>query len=157
MKAIILAAGEVTRLRPFTKDKPKCMVPFQGKPIIEHILNCLSEKSNLHITVIVGYKKDLLKSFIRNNFKDSEIKFYENPDYFKTNMVYTFFCARKEFEDDIIISYSDIVYSHSVLDKLLSTKEDICVVVDKNWRKCGKRGLMIQCLMLKQEKNNDKK
>ncbi len=64
-------------------------------------------------------KINSLKNFIRNNFKDSEIKFYENPDYFKTNMVYTLFFARDEFDDDIIISYSDIVYNQEFLDKVL--------------------------------------
>jgi L-glutamine-phosphate cytidylyltransferase len=50
-------------------------------------------------------------------------------------MVYTLFCAREEFDDDIIISYSDIVYGQDVLDKLIGSEADISVVVDKKWRK----------------------
>jgi len=38
MKMIILAAGEGSRLRPLTNDKPKCMVEFNGKPIVDYIL-----------------------------------------------------------------------------------------------------------------------
>ena len=41
MKAIILAAGQGTRLRPYTNDRPKCMVPLQGRPLIEHQLGVL--------------------------------------------------------------------------------------------------------------------
>ncbi len=135
MKAIILAAGEGKRLRPFTKDKPKCMVSFQGKPIIEHILDCLSKNAKLPVAVVGGYKQEKLKCFIKELFNNNQIFFYENPDFFKTNMVYTLFCAREEFDDDIIISYSDIVYGQDVLDKLIESEADISVVVDKKWRK----------------------
>ena len=139
MKAIILAAGEGKRLRPLTENKPKFMIPFQGKLIIEHILNCLSKNAKLHTSIISGYKGDVLKSFINEKFGKEKITFYENPEYFKTNMVSTLFCAKKEMNEDIIISYADIVYNQKVLDKLLESKADIAVVIDRSWLQLWKK------------------
>ena len=44
--------------------------------------------------------------------------------YYKTNMVYTLFCAESEMEDDLLISYSDIIYSKDVLSKLIKNQHD---------------------------------
>jgi choline kinase len=49
-------------------------------------------------------------------------------------MVKTLFCAGKELDDDIIISYSDIIYSSGVLESLLASPSDLSVVVDKDWK-----------------------
>lgn len=131
MKVIILAAGEGTRLRPLTDDRPKCMVEFQGKPIINHILDVVA-RCDVDKTVIVGgYRSDKLK----RSLIDRPLTFYENSRYAETNMVATLFCAEEEMDDDLIISYADIVYSQAVLDALIDSEANIGVVVDRQWRR----------------------
>lgn len=130
MKVIILAAGEGTRLRPLTDDRPKCMVEFQGKPIINHILDTVA-RCDIDKTVIVGgYRFDKLKA----SLTDRPIIFYENFHYARTNMVATLFCAEEEMDDDLIISYADIVFSEAVLKALIDSEAGIGVVVDRQWR-----------------------
>lgn len=129
MKMIILAAGEGKRLRPLTKDKPKCMVKYQEKEIISHILHVTKPLIN-NIAIVSGYKSKVLKNFLKNE----KIHFYENKEYAKTNMLYTLFCAREYMDDDIIISYADIVYKKEILEKLIASQEDFSVVVDRKWR-----------------------
>tara|TARA_B110000211_G_scaffold30180_1_gene30636 strand:+ start:5022 stop:5765 length:744 start_codon:yes stop_codon:yes gene_type:complete len=129
MKAIILAAGQGTRLRPLTNDKPKCMVELLGKPLIKHQLDVLNSKGIEDIYVATGYLEEKIK------YSQIKGKFY-NPKYNKTNMVVSLFSALEIMEgDDLLITYGDIVYDTSVIDKILNDNSDIGVVVDKSWRK----------------------
>ena len=130
MKMIILAAGQGTRLRPLTNDKPKCMVKYQGKPIIDYILDVAKECSVKNIALVNGYKKEVLEEYL----SDEKLNFYTNKEFDSTNMVSTLFCAKDFMDDDIIISYADIVYKKEVLEKLIKSKEDFSVVVDRKWR-----------------------
>ncbi len=126
MKAIILAAGKGSRLMPLTKDKPKCMVEYKGKQIIDYILKSIRENGINDVVVVKGYKAEKLQK--------ENIKYYINERFAVSNMVYTLFCAENEFTDDIIISYADIVYKKNTLEVLLKDDSSMAVVIDKNWR-----------------------
>lgn len=133
MKVIILAAGQGMRLRPLTDYCPKCMVEVNGKTIIERQLDtmyaCGIEDKD--ITIIAGYRNDVLKE----KFKNTEIQFIINEEYETTNMVCSLMCARNlmESEDDILISYGDIIYNEETLLKILGSEEKMSVIVDDGW------------------------
>ena len=131
MKAIILAAGIGSRLMPLTKDKPKCMVEYKGKQIIDYILESLRKNGITDVVIVKGYKADKLQK--------ENVKYYINEQFAITNMVYTLFCAEKELTDDIIISYADIVYNKETLEVLLKDDSSMAVVIDKNWRTLWER------------------
>lgn len=57
-QAVILAAGEGQRLRPFTVTKPKVMLSIAGKPILQYVVESLAQKGIRHIVMVVGYKKE---------------------------------------------------------------------------------------------------
>lgn len=130
MKILILAAGQGSRLAPYTNEMPKCMVSYQGKPIIDHILQAVKETGITSIGVIGGYKSDVLKKHL-NNIKH---EFFVNKDFASTNMVATLFCAQKALDSDVIVSYSDIAYSSDILNALIKSEADISVVIDKAWK-----------------------
>lgn len=125
VKVIILAAGEGTRLRPYTLDRPKCMVEIDGLSLIDRQLRVLNHASIKDIVIIGGYKNEMLEG------KADRLKV--NPHYSETNMVWTLFSAEEELEGDLIISYGDIVYSQEILQALLNSKFDISVIIDKQW------------------------
>lgn len=133
MKIIILAAGQGTRLRPLTDDRPKCMVEVNGKSIIERQLDTMHDCGfrDEDITIICGYCSDVLKK----EFKDTKIHFIVNEQYDTTNMVCSLMCARElmESEEDIIISYGDIIYGEAVFRKILTAEDDMSVIVDDGW------------------------
>lgn len=133
MKVIILAAGQGTRLRPLTDDRPKCMVEVNGRSIIERQLDTIRACGirDEDIIIICGYCSDVLK----NRFKDTNIHFIVNKRYDLTNMVCSLMCARNlmESEEDIIISYGDIIYGEGVFQKILEAKDDMSVIVDDGW------------------------
>lgn len=130
MKMLILAAGEGKRLQPLTDKKPKCMVEYQGKPIIDYILSVAKVCNLDEIAIVNGYKKDVLENYL----VEEDLLFYTNTKYKSTNMVATLFSAKEFMNDDLIISYSDIIYTKSVLQQLMQSQADFSVVVDLNWR-----------------------
>ena len=125
LKVIILAAGEGTRLRPYTLDRPKCMVEIDGVSLIDRQLEVLKSEGIGDIVIIGGYKSEMLKR--------GDIKLKVNARYFETNMVWTLFSAEEELEGDVIVSYGDIVYSKNILKALIKSKADIAVTIDKKW------------------------
>lgn len=133
MKIIILAAGQGTRLRPLTDDRPKCMVEVNGKSIIERQLDTMRSCGikDEDITIICGYCSDVLKK----EFEDTNIHFIVNEQYDTTNMVCSLMCARglMESKEDIIISYGDIIYEEDVFRKILAAEDDMSVIVDDGW------------------------
>lgn len=133
MKVIILAAGQGTRLRPLTDDRPKCMVEVNGKSIIERQLSVMYRCGirEEDITIVAGYRGEVLQEL----FRDVGIQVIINEDYENTNMVCSLMCAREmmEREDDILVSYGDIIYSEEVLRTILGSEEDASVIVDDGW------------------------
>ena len=69
MQAIILAAGEGTRLRPFTMSKPKVMLPIGNKPILAYVVKALVANGLSEIIIVVGYKKERIMSFFGDGSK----------------------------------------------------------------------------------------
>ena len=130
MKAIFLAAGEGTRLRPLTDDLPKCMIPYKGKPLLGYGIDAMHAIGITDIVVVRGYLSDKI------DFLD--VRYIENREYSKTNMVETLFCAKAEFDEDLLISYADIVYRPQVAASLMSAPADIGVVIDKDWKSLWK-------------------
>ena len=126
MKLVILAAGSGTRLQPLTADKPKCMVMVAGKSLAQWQLDAANSLAFDKVVLVKGYQGEKIQL--------PGITFYENPYYEKTNMVETLFCAIDEFDDDIIISYGDILYEADVLEKIANAKDEFCVAVDTKWR-----------------------
>lgn len=139
MKIIILAAGWGSRLRPLTDDKPKCMVEVNGKSIIERQLDTMHSCGikDEDITIVAGYRNDVLK----NRFRDTGIHFIVNEAFDTTNMVCSLMCGRSliEQEEDVIISYGDIIYGESVFVKILEAKDDMSVIVDDGWQEYWSR------------------
>lgn len=125
LKAIILAAGEGSRLRPYTLDRPKCLVEIDGYSLLDRQLAVLATESICPIILVGGYLVEMLKR------PDIEIRI--NPLYSETNMVWTLFCAESDLEGDVVVSYGDIVYSREALRALLNSTADVAVTVDMDW------------------------
>jgi len=63
-QAVILAAGEGQRLRPFTVTKPKSMLSIAGKPIVQYVIESLAQNGIRNIVLVVGYRKEQVLDYI---------------------------------------------------------------------------------------------
>lgn len=130
MKAIILAAGQGTRLKKYTENLPKGMLNFMGKTIIERQIETFRLCGINDIVIVTGYASDKIK------YKG--VKFYHNDKYAETNMVESLMVAREEFDDDIIVSYSDILFEDRLLRTMISSDADFACAVDDAWKEYWK-------------------
>jgi len=80
MKAMILAAGQGTRLRPLTEDIPKCMISIEGKPILEHTVEWLRRYGVTDIIVNLYYLPDVIKSYFGDGTKHGMRIAYSRED-----------------------------------------------------------------------------
>ena len=125
-KALIIAAGLGSRLKKHTENLPKCMLDFGGKTLLQRQLDAYKKCGVKDISLIGGYKKEKI------NYKG--IKYFENTDYKNNNILNSIFYAEKIINGNIIISYSDILFDSSVVERTLDSDHDISVVVDIDWR-----------------------
>ena len=125
-KALIIAAGLGSRLKKHTENLPKCMLDFGGKTLLQRQLDAYKKCGVKDISLIRGYKKEKI------NYKG--IKYFENTDYKNNNILNSIFYAEKIINGNIIISYSDILFDSSVVERTLDSDHDISVVVDIDWR-----------------------
>lgn len=126
MKAIILAAGKGTRMGKYAEGIPKGMLLLGGKTLIERQIETLRKVGIEEIIVVTGYKHDAIKY--------SNIKYYHNQNYASTNMIESLICAREEMNDDILVAYSDIIYTPKLAKRMMEESADISVAVDPEWR-----------------------
>jgi len=126
MKAIIIAAGMGSRLQHLTNDKPKCLLEYNGKSLLEIQTEALKACGIDEIVVIKGYKQEKI------NFP--QFKYYINDNFMNNNILNSLFYAEPEMNDDLLISYSDIYYEKHVVERLLQSTEDISIVVDIDWK-----------------------
>lgn len=130
MKAIHLAAGEGSRLRPLTNDRPKPLVELGGTSLLERNVSTLESVGVDDHVVVTGHEGDQIR--------DLGFETVHNEVYDETEMIYSLFLAAEAFpaenEGDLLISYGDIVYEPRVADAVLACDAPMCVVVDREWR-----------------------
>jgi len=128
MRAIILAAGQGTRLRPLTDDRPKCLVDLCGVSLLERQTDVLRRGGVEKIIVVGGYLADRIAA--------RGFHVLTNEQYASTNMVASLFCAEALLDggDDVLVAYGDIVYEPRVLEAVATCTAPIGLAVDTAWR-----------------------
>lgn len=132
-KALILAAGLGTRLAPITNDKPKSLVPVNGKPILLKQIENLKANGIVDITIVSGYKADVLEKEVYEKYP--EIKIVESVDYATTNNMYSAYLGIKAmFPNEEIRPFymmnADVFYDESVITALKRASSPNAIVVD---------------------------
>jgi L-glutamine-phosphate cytidylyltransferase len=129
VRAIILAAGEGTRLRPYTLDRPKCLVPLAGRPLLEWQLDALHAAGIDDITVVTGYRADQIRA--------RGCATVHNADFATTNMVASLMCADALLDgsDDVVVCYGDLAYEPRLVRALSESSGPVAITVDREWRR----------------------
>jgi UDP-N-acetylglucosamine diphosphorylase / glucose-1-phosphate thymidylyltransferase / UDP-N-acetylgalactosamine diphosphorylase / glucosamine-1-phosphate N-acetyltransferase / galactosamine-1-phosphate N-acetyltransferase len=112
MKAVILAAGEGKRLRPFTETMPKVMLPVANKPILEYVVDSLKKAGVNEIVIVVGYKKEVVMEYFKD-YKDISVKFAFQDKQLGTAHA---LLQAKDYIDDsfLVLSGDNIIDSNGV-------------------------------------------
>jgi len=130
IKAIILAAGQGTRLNDLTREIPKCLVRIGQKKIIDYQLDALIENNIRDVVIVVGHKKEKLISYIINsNYSNlMNISFVDNEIYSRTNSCYSLWVAKDHIKDGYVHLNSDLIFHPGLLKDLLRQNSSGMVV-----------------------------
>ena len=129
MKAFILAAGVSRRLYPHTYDIPKCLLKVGGKPIIHYQLEALK------------HHREILISHLKESFPSFNYNFVVNHHFFETNTAFSIHKGRSFLDDDLILMNADVIYTKSVLEKLINSKYKTALAVDI--KSCGREEVKV--------------
>jgi choline kinase len=125
-KCVVLAAGASTRLRPLTDAMPKCLLNVGGKTILERIIGNILAAGIREIALVVGYRSEMIREFVKQHFPKQRMRFIFNPDYASTNNAYSLSLARRflegrngEIGQRLLLLDSDILFSNKLLPQFL--------------------------------------
>ncbi len=127
---IIPAAGMGTRLKHKTKNCPKILVEIYGKTILEHQLSIINQFNNFErIHFILGYKSEMLKSFIENLNLSYKIKFYFNDEFSNTGCSFSLMKVLRKLKASFLYLNSDLIVSKESINLLTKSKKKNIILV----------------------------
>lgn len=131
MKAVILAAGLGTRLRPITNDVPKCMVPVNGIRIIDKQIDNLLANGINEIYVVDGYKAEVLSNHLKETFP--QVQVVSNPRYAETNNMYSLYLTSKYVKgEEFLLMNADVYYDSTIITGMLQGDSQSKIACDRS-------------------------
>ena len=130
MKAVILAAGIASRLRPLTDNTPKCLLKVGEKNILELTIENLLANNFQDIIIVTGYLENQIKDFMRVRFPQLIISYIFNKLYSSTNNIYSLWLAKNEvLGNDMLMMDSDIIFDKQIISKLINSGYRNCLAL----------------------------
>lgn len=132
MKAIILSAGEGSRMRPLTLTKPKTMLPVAGKPIIQHNIESLRENGITDILLIVRYKEQIVRDYFGDGSEFGvNITYARQKDFLGTANAISY--GRDFIHESLIVLNGDIILDedviHDIIDEYVEEQPDTLMLL----------------------------
>lgn len=131
MQALILAAGMGRRLLPYTAVDTKCMVPVHGVPLIDRMLDALSEVPVSRILMVLGHGAQRVRDHVGERWNGIPVTYLINVDYTSTNNIYSLWLAAPHLEDeDLLLLESDLIFEPEIILQLVADPRPDVAVVD---------------------------
>lgn len=126
MKAIILAAGMASRLRPLTENTPKCLLKVGEKCLLQRSIDALTSNGIRDFVIVTGYLHEMIETFVAEQYGDNiNVKFIHNDVFDSTNNIYSLWLARPEAEgQEILLLDSDLLYDPRIITKVMESDAD---------------------------------
>jgi choline kinase len=139
MRAIILAAGQGTRIRSVHGERPKCLIRCDdtGWTILDHQIDALFAADVSNIGIVVGYEKEQIIQHVTRYYRRSSdrFRFIENPAFAETNNIYSLWTARGWLKGSAFaVLNADVVFDELILPPAMSSRAPITMIVDPAWR-----------------------
>ena len=132
-RAVILAAGFEPQLMPLIQDRPKTMLEVKGRTILDRQVTALHACGVQDVTVVRGYQKDRVAA--------AGVRFVDNDRFAETGELYSLLRAREALGGPFLFLYGDIIFEPAILARLLASRADVALVVDRAFHDAYRAGL----------------
>lgn len=128
-QVVLLAAGMGSRLGAITAELPKCLVPVNGRTILERAVSRLAEAGITELVVVTGYKGQLIRDFLQRASDRGErrggeapmrLTFVHNADFATTNNIHSFWLAAEAIRPPFVLLESDLIFGPRLLPSLMT-------------------------------------
>ena len=133
MKAIILAAGTASRLRPLTDSTPKCLLKIGGRSLLQRSIDALTANGISEIVIVTGYLHEQIESFVDQQYPSLRVTYIYNKEYSTTNNIYSLWLARPEADgEDVLLLDSDLLYDPAILSRVMASSHSNVLTLTKH-------------------------
>ncbi len=143
MKAVVLAAGKGTRLRPLTEDKPKGMVEVDEKPLLTHCFEQLADLGADEFVVVVGYMKEVIIEHYGDAFDGIPITYAHQRE--QNGLAHALLTVEEYVDDDFMLMLGDNIFNANLSDVVRRQREDRAdaafLVEEVPWEEAGRYGV----------------
>jgi choline kinase len=136
MKAIILSAGQGSRLGHLTHDRPKCLIEFAGRALLDRQLDTLAANGIDDVVVVTGFRDDQIEAALARRSGGPRVRTLFNPFYKVADNLGSLFMARHELVGDVIVWNGDTLVSDELMRRVIANRDraGICVTIDRKDR-----------------------
>ncbi|MDB2293259.1 UTP--glucose-1-phosphate uridylyltransferase AglF [Halorubrum ezzemoulense] len=143
MKAVVLAAGEGTRLRPLTEDKPKGMVEVADEPLLTHCFDQLIELGADELVVVVGYLKEVIIDHYGDEYEGVPITYAHQRE--QNGLAHALLTVEEYIDDDFMLILGDNIFQANLQDVVRRQREDRAdaafLVEEVPWEEASRYGV----------------
>ena len=132
MKAIILSAGQGSRLGHLVDVRPKCLIDFSGRTLLDRQLDTLEANGVHEAVVVTGFHDELVNQAIAKRSGGPNVRTVFNPFYKVADNTGSLFMAREELAGDCLVWNGDTLVSRELMRRVVANGQDgICVTIDR--------------------------
>ncbi len=136
MKAIILSAGQGSRLGHLTDEQPKCLIEFGGRSLLDRQLDTLAACGVDEAVVVTGFRDALIEQSLSRRSGGPRVRTIFNPFYKVADNLGSLFVAREEIDGDVLVWNGDTLVSEALMADVVGNfgQDGICVTIDRKER-----------------------
>jgi choline kinase len=132
MKAIILSAGQGSRLGHLVDDQPKCLIDFNGRSLLDRQLDTLEANGVGEAVIVTGFHDELVGEAIARRSGGPKVRTVYNPFYKVADNTGSLFMAREELGGDCLVWNGDTLVSRELMRRVVANdRAGICVTIDR--------------------------
>ena len=132
MKAIILSAGQGSRLGHLVDGRPKCLIEFNGRTLLDRQLDTLEANGVHEAVVVTGFHDELVNEAIAKRSAGPRVRTIFNPFYKVADNTGSLYMAREELSGDCLVWNGDTLVSRALMAKVVGNdRQGICVTIDR--------------------------